>query len=66
MVLELGDKGSPQWHLGSMLVGEQQECPLQSLRPGILEWCWELLLDLLLDLDAFLWPLCTAPSLPFW
>ena len=60
MVLELEDKGSPQWHLDGILGGEQQECPLQSLRPGVLE----LLLDLLLDLDALLWPLRTAPSLP--
>ena len=64
VVLELRDKGSLQWHLGGMLGGEQQECLLQSLRPGILEQCWELLVDLLLDLDAFLWLLHAAPSLP--
>ena len=64
MVLELRDKGSPQWYLSGMLGGEQQECPLQSLRPGILEWHRELLLDLLLDLDAFLGLLHTVPSLP--
>ena len=35
MVLAPGDKGSLQWHLGSMLGGEQQECLLQSLvAPG--------------------------------
>ena len=56
MVLELGDRGSLQWHLSGMLGGEQQECPLQFLRPGVL--------DLLLDLDAFLRPLCSVPSLP--
>ena len=31
-----------------MLGGEQQECPFQSLRAGILEQCLELLLYLLL------------------
>ena len=60
MVLAPGDKGSPQWHLGSM----QQECPLQSLRASVLEWHLELLLDLLLGLDALLWPLCAEPSFP--
>ena len=64
MVFELRDKGSPQWHLSGMLGEEQQECPLQSLRPGILEQYRELLLNLLLDLDAFLWLLCATPSLP--
>ena len=61
MVLAPGDKGSLQWHLGGMLGGEQQECPLQSLRAGVLEWH----LELLLDLDALLWPLHTEPSFPF-
>ena len=37
VVLVPRDKGSPQWHLSGMLGGEQQECLLQSLRPGILE-----------------------------
>ena len=31
MVFELRDKGSPQWHLGGMLGGEQQEYSLQFL-----------------------------------
>ena len=66
VVLELGDKGYPQWHLSGVLGGEQQECLLQSLRPGILEQHLELLLDLLLDLDAFLWLLLTAPNPPSW
>ena len=37
MVLAPGDKGPLQWHLGSMLGGQQQECPLQSLSrcPGV-------------------------------
>ena len=64
MVLAPGDKGPPQWHLGSVLGGEQQECPLQSLRAGVQEWHLELLLDLLLGLDALRWPLCTEVSLP--
>ena len=66
MVFELGDKGSPQCHLGSVLGGEQQEYPLQSLQLSILEWCLELLLDLLLALGTFLWPLRAVPSLPSW
>ena len=74
MVLALGDKGPPQWHLSSVLGGEQQECLFQSLRAGILEWHLELLLDLLLGLDALRWPLhaelsflpqCSA-SVLFW
>ena len=64
MVLALGDGGPPQWHFGGMLGGEQQECPLQSLRAGILEWHLELLLDLLLGLDALRWLLHAEPSLP--
>ena len=31
VVFELGDKGSPQWHLGGVLGGEQQEYLPQSL-----------------------------------
>ena len=59
MVSAPGDKGPLQWQLSSVLGGEQQECPLQSLRAGILEWHLELLLDLLLGLDAF--PLDAVP-----
>ena len=59
MVFELGDKGYPQWHLGGMLGGEQQEHPLQPLWLGTLE----LLLDLLLLALGALWPLHTAPHL---
>ena len=57
MVLAPGDKGSLQWHLSDMLGGEQQECPLQSLRAGILEQH----LELFLGLDALLWPLRAEP-----
>ena len=66
MVFELGDKGSLQWHLGSVLGGEQQGYLLQSLQLSILEWWLELLLDLLLALDAFLWLLHAVPHLPSW
>ena len=64
MVLAPRDKGSLQWHLSGLLGGEQPECPLQFLRANILGQCLELILDLLLDLDALLWPLCTEPSFP--
>ena len=64
MVSAPGDKGFPQWHLSSMLGGKQQECPLKALRAGVLEWHLELLLDLLMGLDALLWPLHTEPSFP--
>ena len=64
MVLAPRDKGSPQWHLSGMLSGEQQECPLQSLRAGVLEQHLEVLLDLPLGLDALLWPLHAEPSFP--
>ena len=64
MVLAPRDKGSPQWHLSGVLGGEQQECLLQSLSAGVLEQHLELLLDLLLDLDALLWPLHAELSFP--
>ena len=57
MVLASGDKGPLQWHLNSVLGGELQECLLQSPWASVQEWHLELLLDLLLGLDALRWPL---------
>ena len=59
-----GDKGPLQWHLDGVLGGKLWECLLQSSWAGVQKWCLELLLDLLLGLDALHWLLRTEPSLP--
>ena len=63
MVLASGDKAAPQWHLNGVQGDELWEYPFLSPWAGVWKWHWELLLDLLLGLDALSWPPHVEPSL---
>ena len=52
MVLASEDKAAPQWHLDGMQGDEPRKHPFLSPQASIWEQCQELLLDLLLGLDA--------------